>query len=542
MQSGTIYGLGDEGDDVTELQVMLGMDPWEQDGSFGEGTEDAVRDFQASQGLPADGTVGPQTYSALLDPSEPPEITSDWIITDEGREAMDAMAEVAGGYHHLPPLGYCYNALFGVHSEAYANQVATQYGNTLYQDLANTIPWDHTGYAVQFAHWLSQPGQEPGTTVADDLGYVLIESDGMTPLGEYLAAHPELEGAIAVTPHGQQGTYSTEWNAAAAYGDPKWGHGVGDISVVTEITPNGSDHVADGGIEHDEATMWWLVFPGEEVDAAPAPPGNAAPVQPEADPEIPQHLEDSWDGGWSKGPTTNEVAAGATMHIGHTGPGVAEVQQELGVNPDGYFGHDTHNEVVAFQQANGLTPPPGMEGYVGPTTWEHLQTQPPMATDDSILTHEFEMMVATIYGEAAGQSPGSWDAIASVIINRVETREWSDLETVEEVIQYSGFDAYSHQTSLYTYAEQYLDDRANGVGVEDPIIEAIIDETLDIYTGAQEPTTDAVLYYSPEAQQQLNQQYPQYYGPEPGWNFDLLVEVYPPGVMDTDDFAFYSYK
>lgn len=64
-----------------------------------------------------------------------------------------------------------------------------------------------------------------------------------------------------VVPYGQQGTASREWNAAAAYGDRKWGAGVGDISVVTEIGGKGATYVADGKVPHDAATMWWIVYP-----------------------------------------------------------------------------------------------------------------------------------------------------------------------------------------------------------------------------------------------------------------------------------------
>lgn len=54
--------------DVRPVQYLLNqhgaaLDP---DGVFGPATEQAVRDFQATQGLAVDGTVGNQTWSALI--------------------------------------------------------------------------------------------------------------------------------------------------------------------------------------------------------------------------------------------------------------------------------------------------------------------------------------------------------------------------------------------------------------------------------------------------------------------------------------------
>ncbi len=60
--------VGASGDVVTTLQTQLkarGFDPGPIDGIFGDGTEQAVRQFQAAQGLSVDGVVGPDTWSAL---------------------------------------------------------------------------------------------------------------------------------------------------------------------------------------------------------------------------------------------------------------------------------------------------------------------------------------------------------------------------------------------------------------------------------------------------------------------------------------------
>ena len=56
------------GDDVATLQQRLtdmGFDPGRVDGIFGRQTSAAVHDFQRNVGLPADGTCGPATLSAL---------------------------------------------------------------------------------------------------------------------------------------------------------------------------------------------------------------------------------------------------------------------------------------------------------------------------------------------------------------------------------------------------------------------------------------------------------------------------------------------
>lgn len=54
---------GDQGEDVKALQRALGIRP---DSDFGAQTEQAVRLFQADQGLVVDGIAGPKTRAALL--------------------------------------------------------------------------------------------------------------------------------------------------------------------------------------------------------------------------------------------------------------------------------------------------------------------------------------------------------------------------------------------------------------------------------------------------------------------------------------------
>jgi len=63
-----VLRLGSTGDSVKIVQAGLNgkYSPLVADGVFGSATDRAVRGFQSSRGLSADGIVGPQTWSALL--------------------------------------------------------------------------------------------------------------------------------------------------------------------------------------------------------------------------------------------------------------------------------------------------------------------------------------------------------------------------------------------------------------------------------------------------------------------------------------------
>lgn len=70
-----ILKLGSQGDDVVRLQDALreaGFNPGASDGDFGKGTDAALRAFQRSEGLLADGVAGPKTLAALLDHRDMP--------------------------------------------------------------------------------------------------------------------------------------------------------------------------------------------------------------------------------------------------------------------------------------------------------------------------------------------------------------------------------------------------------------------------------------------------------------------------------------
>ena len=60
--------VGAKGDDVKKLQEKLGLSP---DGTFGTGTEKAVKGWQTKNGLTADGIVGDGTWAKLFTASTP---------------------------------------------------------------------------------------------------------------------------------------------------------------------------------------------------------------------------------------------------------------------------------------------------------------------------------------------------------------------------------------------------------------------------------------------------------------------------------------
>ena len=67
------FRVGDQGTEVAEIQgqlVRLGYDV-SADGDYGPATAEAVKAFQTTKGMDADGQVGSTTYTALLGKSMP---------------------------------------------------------------------------------------------------------------------------------------------------------------------------------------------------------------------------------------------------------------------------------------------------------------------------------------------------------------------------------------------------------------------------------------------------------------------------------------
>lgn len=162
----------------------------------------------------------------------------------------------------------------------------------------------------------------------------------------------------------------------------------------------------------------------------------------------------------------------------------------------------------------------------------------PMTRDN--ISPSLAIPLATVYGEAANSSPGAWAAIAHVIMNRVNGRDWRHLSTPAAVCMHSGFDACSQNTPLYSNAIYYFENRGI-VAVRDKM-EALAGICLPIWAGTIPDTTqNSTLYYSPKAQKYLHDHNPSHYKEVPDWNFGILAECFPPNMVDGDDFKFWAY-
>lgn len=220
---------------------------------------------------------------------------------------------------------------------------------------------------------------------------------------------------------------------------------------------------------------------------------------------------------------------------------------QLGANLqiDGSYGPATEGAVLDYQKGQGLS----TDGIVGSNTKMSImgalgvgETYESYASNKGINNYdEYKLFVSTIYGEAANSSKIAWESIGFVIKNRISYREWKKYNTVESVIKNTGFDAYTHKTSLYKEADSIL----SGIKDKNQVtLNKMFDVLLPVYMGTKEDiTVGAVMYYSPKAQNILHKKDPLKYKQTPPWNFNLLKEVTSNiGLEPTDDFKFYKYK
>ncbi len=221
---------------------------------------------------------------------------------------------------------------------------------------------------------------------------------------------------------------------------------------------------------------------------------------------------------------------------------------------DGDFGEGTKGAVKAFQEAaktgarkqkdKDITVTPGYKGTVNGAVDEATKAEIKEWKAKGYLkkgySEEFIIFASTVYGESASQSSVAWRAIAHVIMNRVGQREWKKHKTAAAIVQHTGFDAYSQQTSLYVKCKNYLE---KGIGAPQKRIDLMVSVIEPVYLGTDADNTDgAQLYYSPKAQTQLHKKFPKNYKSKPTWVNDKVKLVNVKEILETDDFEFYAYK
>ncbi len=120
------FKVGDQGKDVAEIQgklVNLGYDVI-ADGAYGPATVEAVKSFQSSKGIKADGVVSSATYAALVGkdmPNTAPE--SSYINTQ--------LLDIAQQYLGVPYVFGGNSPSYGLDCSAYVQFVFKQVGVNL---------------------------------------------------------------------------------------------------------------------------------------------------------------------------------------------------------------------------------------------------------------------------------------------------------------------------------------------------------------------------------------------------------------------------
>lgn len=143
--------VGSKGEDVKRLQEKLGLGA---DGSFGPGTEKAVKEWQAKNGLTADGIVGPSSWSKLFGGAAP--------------AAAPAAAPV-----NVPS------------DLSFVERIKGHIPDAVYAQIPDTCKKFNINSPLRLAHFLAQCGHESGNfkAVSENLNY---SADGLKKIfGKY---------------------------------------------------------------------------------------------------------------------------------------------------------------------------------------------------------------------------------------------------------------------------------------------------------------------------------------------------------------------
>jgi peptidoglycan hydrolase-like protein with peptidoglycan-binding domain len=282
---------GSEGRHVKLLQTTLGG--VHVDGVFGAETEQAVRSFQSSKGLTADGVVGPQTIAAL-----------------RGDVAVKAYASIA--------------------SEA---------------------PGEATGGAVP-AVLTSEPEASPPSASAASANESTSASTGEAAASSTAAgaAEPESQGSGKASPEHSPAAAVTRLQSALKL--PADGTFGPETEAAVRRLQERHGLTVDGVVG---PSTWSVIDVGGEETLTPPPSALPAPAQPQQ-PQSQQPAGEATakSAAIHEGGGAGEASGSTEAPAKFSGSAIARLQHALGMNPDGEFGSETEAAVRRLQARHGL--------------------------------------------------------------------------------------------------------------------------------------------------------------------------------------------
>ena len=362
---------GHQGGAVTAIQGLLGVDA---DGRFGPLTAGAVRRFQAARGLtPVSGRVGATTLAALRGGGAAG-------AGPAGESASATAAPLAvwstgrsrpgGGVSstELPRTGWDGGDFLGHHTDRTRSPAADRVRagrNVPYESIE---AWDFT-FERSDAGGKGINGTAQGLPLrvhADSkVADVQPTFEGSGGYGKFIILQ-ELDTGERIAIHHLDSVGDFRVGQVLSGGTvfgTQGGSGNGRRDYATHVDVVGTRAVVERFVRANQSGRFQKrAAPGGD---RPAANGPAAPA-----PAAPTRAPD----GWTEAPALSALSGGAVLQRGMRGEAVRHIQKLLGVDADGLFGAGTQAAVRRFQQARGLTPPPGLDGAVGATTLAALES------------------------------------------------------------------------------------------------------------------------------------------------------------------------